>query len=166
VGLSVGASSWPCCFVNWVLPIACGKFARISRFRRHLGVSIAPSRSTLAYANRHRPWKLYQTVFLELLARCQEVAHNGRRKFRFKNKLLSLDATVIDLCSTLYDWAKFRRTKGAMKLHLLRDHDGYLPRFAVITDGNTHELKVVRKLRWEETWWCSTVATSTSGSWS
>jgi Transposase DDE domain len=92
---------------------------------------------------------LYQTVFLELLARCQEVAHNGRRKFRFKNKLLSLDATVIDLCSTLYDWAKFRRTKGAMKLHLLRDHDGYLPRFAVITDGNTHELKVVRKLRWE-----------------
>jgi Domain of unknown function (DUF4372)/Transposase DDE domain len=116
---------------------------------KHLGVPIAPSRSTLAYANRHRPWQLYQTVFLELLARCQEVAHNGRRRFRFKNKLLSLDATVIDLCATLYDWAKFRRTKGAIKLHLLLDHDGYLPRFAVITDGKTHELKVARKLRWE-----------------
>ena len=116
---------------------------------KHLGVPRAPSRSTLAYANQHRPWQLYQTVFLELLERCQRVAHSGRRKFRFKNKLLSLDATVIDLCASLYDWAKFRRTKGAIKLHLLLDHDGYLPRFAVITDGKTHELKVARKLRWE-----------------
>jgi Transposase DDE domain/Domain of unknown function (DUF4372) len=116
---------------------------------KHLGVPTAPSRSTLAYANQHRPWQLYQTVFLELLARCQELADSGRRKFRFKNKLLSLDATVIDLCATLDDWAKFRRTKGAIKLHLLLDHDGYLPRFAVITNGKTHELKVARKLRWE-----------------
>ena len=116
---------------------------------KHLGVPTAPSRSTLAYANQHRPWQLYQTVFLELLNRCQALAHSGKRKFRFKNKLLSLDATVIDLCATLYDWAKFRRTKGAIKLHLLLDHDGYLPRFAVITDGKTHELNVARKLRWE-----------------
>jgi hypothetical protein len=116
---------------------------------KHLGLPTAPSRSTLAYANQHRPWQLYQTVFLELLTRCQELAHSGRRKLRFKNKLLSLDATVIDLCATLYDWARFRRTKGAIKLHLLLDHDGYLPRFAVITDGKTHELKVARKLRWE-----------------
>ena len=56
---------------------------------------------------------------------------------------------MIDLCATLYDWAKFRRTKGAIKLHLLLDHDGYLPRFAVITEGKTHELNVARKLRWE-----------------
>jgi len=116
---------------------------------KHLGVPTAPSRSTLAYANQHRPWQLYQTVFLELLGRCEEQARSGRRKFRFKNKLLSLDATVIDLCATLYDWAKFRRTKGAIKLHLLLDQDGYLPRFAVITEGKTHELKVARKLRWE-----------------
>src|SRR6266404_2312109 len=81
---------------------------------KHLGVPTAPSRSTLAYANQHRPWQLYQTVFLELLDRCQRVAHSGRRKFRFKDKLLSLDATVIDLCARLYDWAKFRRTKGAI----------------------------------------------------
>ena len=51
----------------------------------------------------------------------------GRRKFRFKNKLVSLDSTVIDLCATLFDWAKFRRTKGAGKLYCLLDHDGYLP---------------------------------------
>jgi uncharacterized protein DUF4372 len=116
---------------------------------KHLGVPTAPSRSTLAYANQHRPWQLYQAVFLELLNRCQALAQSGRRKFRFKNKLLSLDATVIDLCATLYDWAKFRRTQGAIKLHPLLDHDGYLPRFAVITDDKTHELNVARKLRWE-----------------
>src|SRR6266849_7059482 len=91
----------------------------------HLGIT-APARSTLAYANEHRPWQLYRAVFQDLLARCQSVAR-GRQRFRFKNKLVSLDSTVIDLCATLFDWAKFRRTKGAVKLHLLLDHDGYLP---------------------------------------
>lgn len=62
---------------------------------KHLGIPTAPSRSTLAYANQHRPWELYQTVFLGLLNRCEEAARSGRRKFRFQNKLLSLDATVI-----------------------------------------------------------------------
>jgi len=123
---------------------------------KHLGVPTAPSRSTLAYANQHRPWQLYQTVFLEVLDRCEGRARSRRRKFRFKNKLLSLDATVIDLCASLYDWAKFRPTKGAIKLHLLLDHDGYLPRFAVISDGKVHELKVARKL----------ATTTTSGLWS
>ena len=59
----------------------------------------------------------------------------GRRKFRFKNKLFSLDASVIELCASLFDWATFRQTKGAVKLHLLLDHDGYLPVFAHITEG-------------------------------
>ena len=87
---------------------------------RHLGVPQAPNRSTLAYANQHRPWQLYQTVFHQLLARCQSLAAATQsRKFRFKNKLVSLDATVIDLCATVYDWAKYKRTKGAVKLHLL-----------------------------------------------
>ncbi|HEY6351633.1 MAG TPA: hypothetical protein VI636_19705 [Candidatus Angelobacter sp.] len=85
-------------------------------------VATAPKRSTLAYANQHRPWELYQTVFGQLLTRCQQLAAAGKRKFRFKNKLLSLDATVIDLRLALYDWAQFRRTKGAIKLHLLLDH--------------------------------------------
>src|SRR5712664_2081569 len=60
----------------------------------HLGIT-APSRSTLAYANAHRPWQLYEQVFQQLLGRCREVA--GSHRFRFKNKLLSMDATVIDL---------------------------------------------------------------------
>jgi hypothetical protein len=114
---------------------------------KHLGLPAAPKRSTLAYANQHRPWQLYQTVFGQLLARCQQLASEGKRKFRFKNKLVSLDATVIDLCLSLYDWAQFRRTKGAIKLHLLLDHDGYLPSFACVTEGKVHEIRVARQLR-------------------
>ena len=90
----------------------------------HLGISDAPKRSTLAYANAHRPWQLYQTVFDHPLDRCRSLTP-GRRKFRFKNKLYSLDATVIDLSLSMFDWAKFRQTKGAVKLHLLLDHEGY-----------------------------------------
>jgi hypothetical protein len=65
----------------------------------------------------------------------------GRQKFRFKNKLVSLDSTVIDLCATLFDWAKFRRTKGAVKLHCLLDHDGYLPSVVVITEGKRYDVR-------------------------
>jgi hypothetical protein len=126
----------------------CGGLASCEGKLSHLGIE-APSRSTLAYANEHRPWQLYRAVFQELLARCQWAAHGKKKKFRFKNKLVSLDSTVIDLCATLFDWAKFRRTKGAVKLHLLLDHDGYLPSFVVITDGKQHDVKVARKLRFE-----------------
>src|SRR5437899_12751518 len=68
-------------------------------------------------------------------------------KFRFKNKLVSLDGSIIDLSVSMFDWAKFRRTKGAIKLHLLLDHDGYLPSFGVVTEGKTSEIKVARTLR-------------------
>ena len=73
----------------------------------------------------------------------------GKKKFRFKNKLVSLDSTTIDLCLSMYDWAKFRRAKGAVKLHLVLDHDGYLPCFAHITDGKCHDVKVAHTLRFE-----------------
>src|SRR5437660_7523278 len=79
---------------------------------KHLGLSEAPAKSTLAYANQHRPWELYQTVFFQLLERCRAQASARQSKFRFKNKLVSLEASVIDLCLELYDWAQFRRTKG------------------------------------------------------
>jgi len=122
----------------------CGGLACAEGKLSHLGIT-APKRTTLAYANEHRPWQLYQTLFFQLLARCQAVAQ-GRRKFRFKNPLLSLDASVIDLCASVFDWATFRRTKGAVKLHLLLDHDGYLPCYAVITEGRRHEVTVARTL--------------------
>lgn len=116
---------------------------------RHLGLPEAPARSTLAYANSQRPWQLYETVFHGLLAHCQKrlgVAKAGS-KLGLPGKLLSLDATVIELCAAVFDWAKFRTTKGAVKLHLLLDHDGYLPCYAVITEGRVHEIQVARKLR-------------------
>jgi hypothetical protein len=125
----------------------CGGLRSSEGKLKHLGIQ-APSRSTLAYANEHRPWQLYRAVFQELLARCQAQV-TGRRRFRFKNKLVSLDSTVIDLCATLFDWAKFRRTKGAIKLHCLLDHDGYLPSVVVITEGNRHDVRVARTLRFE-----------------
>ncbi len=114
---------------------------------KHLGLSEAPAKSTLAYANQHRPWELYQTLFFQLLKRCQAQASPPQVKFRFKNKLVSVDASIIDLCLQLYDWAQFRRTKGAVEMHLLLDHGGYLPSFAVLTDGKTHEIRVARQLQ-------------------
>src|SRR3979490_1951797 len=121
----------------------CGGLACCEGQLKHLGVPVAPKRSTLAYANEHRPWQLYQR------GKCQKVvaSQGGRKKFRFKNKLMSLDGSIIDLSVSMFDWAKFRRTKGAIKLHLLLDHDGYLPSFAVVTEGNRSEIKVARSLR-------------------
>lgn len=128
----------------------CGGLAASEGKLKHLGLPAAPARSTLGYANEHRPWQLYQTVFQQLLEKCQQVVASApgkkKRKFRFKNRLLSLDATVIALCVSAFDWAQFRRTKGAVKLHLLLDHDGHLPSFAVVTEGKLHEVQVARQL--------------------
>lgn len=124
----------------------CGGLESCEGKLNHLAMTEAPSRSTLAYANAHRPWELFQGVFYQLLARCQPLAE-GKRKFRFKNKLVSLDSTVIDLCATLFDWAKFQRTKGAVKLHLLLDHDGYLPSLVVVTEGRCHDVRIARELK-------------------
>jgi Transposase DDE domain/Domain of unknown function (DUF4372) len=123
----------------------CGGLAACEGKLRHLGVDQSPKRSTLAYANEHRPWQLYQKVFEQLLEKCQREVR-GRKKFRFKNKLLSLDGSVIDLSASMYDWAKFRRTKGGVKLHLLLDHDGYLPKYAVIEPAIKAEIQVARKM--------------------
>ena len=111
---------------------------------RHLGVKAAPNKSTLSYANAHRPWQLFQDLFYETLQWCQRAAPGKIKKFRFKNKLLSLDSSTISLCLSLFPWAKFRRTKGAVKLHLLLDHDGYLPSFAHITDGKKADVNIAR----------------------
>lgn len=118
----------------------------------HLGIEALP-RSSLSYANAHRPWQLYERTFHLLLGRFQaQLAMGGgkrKQKFRFKNKLVSLDSSVIDLCLKMYDWAKFRTTKGAIKLHLLLDHDGYLPSFCVITTGKVHDVTVARTLKFQ-----------------
>jgi hypothetical protein len=112
----------------------------------HLGMRKAPPKSTLAYANRQRPWELYMNTFFLLLDLARAESPGKKKKFRFKNKLLSMDSTTIDLCLSLFPWAEFRQTKGAVKLHMLLDHDGYLPAFAVITDGRTHEIPIAHQM--------------------
>jgi hypothetical protein len=111
---------------------------------RHLGMEQAPKRSTLSYANANRPWEMFRDLFYNTLSLCRNHGP-GKHKFRFKNKLLSLDSTTISLCLSLFPWAKFRRTKGAVKLHLLLDHDGYLPTYALITNGKKHDVTMARK---------------------
>src|SRR5690606_11604424 len=111
---------------------------------RHLGLSEPPARSTLSYANRVRPAALYEEVFQQVLTRCMTTTLG--HKFRFKHRLLSLDSTVIELCASMFDWARFRCAKGAVKLHLLLDHDGYLPVFAHITEGAVADVTVAHQL--------------------
>src|SRR3990167_5107478 len=107
-----------------------------SKHLYHLGIKPI-HRSTLAYANEHRPHELFKKIFEAMLSKCQPLA--PKHKFRFKNPVNSIDATVIDLCLSLYDWAKFRTTKGAVKLHVKLNHAGYLPTFMVMTEGKVHE---------------------------
>jgi hypothetical protein len=123
----------------------CGGLATVTGKLSHVGLRRAPKKSTLSLANAHRPHEIYQDLFASVHGLCA-TAWRGKRPFRFKNKLYSLDSTVIDLCATLFPWAKFRQTKGAVKVHLLLDHDGYLPVFAHITDGKTHDVRPARAL--------------------
>ncbi len=113
---------------------------------QHLGIDRAPSRSTLAYANEHRPWQIYQEVFQQLLTVCQSDAKSLKRRFRFQHPLLSLDSTLISVCVSMFDWAKYVQTKGAVKLHLVLNHQGYLPQYAVISDGKTADVKVAQQM--------------------
>lgn len=103
----------------------------------HLGMK-PTSRATLARVNEKQPASLYQTVFFELLKKCQMVSPG--HQFSFKNKLYLLDTTTVDLCLSVFPWAKFRKRKGAIKLHMGIDADGYLPTFMDMTDGKIHEV--------------------------
>lgn len=122
----------------------CGGLACCLGKLKHLAMTTAPNKSTLSYANSHRPWQMFQDLFYETLDFCRQVA--PVKKFRFKNKLLSLDASTISLCLSMFPWAKFRWTKGAVKLHLLLDHDGYLPTYAYIENAKKHDVTIARKV--------------------
>lgn len=109
----------------------------------HLGVKPV-ARSTFADANHQRPASFFEALFGLMYRRCQPLA--PKHKFRFKNKLFSLDATVVSLCLTLFPWAAFRRTKGGIKLHTLLDHDGYLPAFVAVSPAREPDIKKARSL--------------------
>jgi putative transposase len=109
----------------------------------HLG-SAKLSRSNLSRINEDKPYTLYEALFGQLLSRCQGKAPG--HDFRFKNPLYSLDASTIDLCLSVFPWADFRTTKGAIKLHVGLNHAGYLPEFVTVTDGKTHDVTIGRTL--------------------
>lgn len=109
----------------------------------HLGCAKL-TRSNLARMNESKPYSLYEALFGKLLQQCQHLTPG--HQFRFKNPLYSLDASTIDLCLSVFPWADFRSTKGAIKLHVGLNHSGYLPEFAVITDGKTSDIEVGRTL--------------------
>lgn len=115
----------------------------------HLGLGDAPSRSTLSYANEHRPAALYQDLFWTALDRFRQQGSIGglrKSRFRFKNRLLSFDSTTISLCLSLFPWAKYRQAKGGAKIHVLLDHDDYMPVFVHISEAKPHDLKAAKLL--------------------
>lgn len=110
----------------------------------HLGSSLI-SRSNLSRINEGKPYALYEALFGKLLTRCQR--HTPGHSFRFNNPLYSLDASTIDLCLSVFPWADFRTTKGAIKLHVGLNHDGFIPEFINITDGKVADVTIGRILR-------------------
>ena len=108
----------------------------------HLGLKKI-RRSTLAEANNKRPHKIFEELFYKMLGRCQSI--NPKHKFRFKNPLHSLDATFIQLCLTSFPWAKYSKTKGAIKLHYGFDHSGDIPNFLVVTNAKKHDSTITKK---------------------
>jgi putative transposase len=110
----------------------------------HLG-SAKLSRSNLSRINEDKPYALYEALFGKLLSRCQGKAPG--HDFRFQNPLYSLDASTIDLCLSVFPWADFRTTKGAIKLHVGLNHEGYLPEFITVTEGKIHDVTIGRTLK-------------------
>lgn len=127
----------------------CGGLACCLGKLKHLGIAKGPSRSTLSYANRHRPAAFYESLFWMLLEQFRasgKIGGERKKKFRFKNKLLSFDSTTISLCLNLFPWASFRRAKGGVKVHVLLDHDDYMPRYIHITEARKHDKTIAHLL--------------------
>lgn len=104
----------------------------------HLGImQKVPQKSSLSYINQHRSWRVFSEFFYKMLEEIERECNFGKKRFKvkLKKKIYALDSTVISLCLSLYDWAKYRTKKGAVKLHTLLDYDGCLPVYVNVTDG-------------------------------
>ena len=107
----------------------------------HLGVEKAPSKSSVSYQNKNRDWELFRAYYYDLLKSLGQQPGFKQVKFKIKSKIFFLDSTTISLCLSLFDWAKYKRAKGAIKMHTLLDFDGNLPAYVNITDGKTADNK-------------------------
>lgn len=115
----------------------------------HLGIRSKVSRSTLADANDKRDWRIYQDFAMVLIKEARTLYSKDKLSVRLKRAAYALDSTTIDLCLSLFPWAKFRRTKAAVKLHTLLDLRGSMPSVIVITCGNLHDVKILDVLIFE-----------------
>ena len=115
----------------------------ISGNLNHLGIQgKCPSRSSLSYINEHRDWRMFREFYFELYEELQKKGYFRRKKFKkIKRKIYMLDSTVISLCLKVFDWAKYRQEKGAVKLHTLLDYDGCLPSYLFMTEGKQADVK-------------------------
>jgi hypothetical protein len=113
----------------------------------HLGARVA-QRSTLSDANNHRTHEIYQDLFFELSSRVSSLA--PKYKLKLTRKLYILDSTFIELCLSVFPWARFRKAKGAVKIHTLMQADGSLPRFVVISDRKRHDAPVAKRMVFPE----------------
>ncbi len=107
----------------------------------HMGIEKAPSKSSISYQNKNRNWELFRDYYYQLLGYLGQQAKFKQVKFRIKSKIYFLDATTISLCLSIFDWAKYKTAKGAVKMHTLLDFDGNLPSYVNITDGKTADNK-------------------------
>ena len=107
----------------------------------HLGISNAPSKSTISYQNKNRTHELFKAYYFHLFESLGQHPKFKQVKFRIKTKIFLLDSTTISLCLSIFDWAKYKTAKGAVKMHTLLDFDGNLPAYVNITDGKTADNK-------------------------
>jgi hypothetical protein len=107
----------------------------------HLGIERAPSKSSISYQNKYRNHELFKEYYFQLLESLGQHPKFKQVKFRIKSKIFLLDSTTISLCLSLFDWAKYKTAKGAVKMHTLLDFDGNLPAYVNITDGKTADNK-------------------------
>ena len=113
----------------------------------HLGImKKTPRKSSLSYINQHRSWEIFRDYYLELYNDLINRSSFKNKKFRLKRKIYLLDSTLISLCLKVYDWARYTRAKGAIKLHVLLDYDGLLPSYVYLSDGKKSDLRAAREV--------------------
>lgn len=112
----------------------------------HLGISRPPCKSSISYINEHRDYGLFKEYYFLMLDQLSSEAGFKQNKFRIKSKIYLMDATTITVCLSIFDWAKYRKSKGAIKLHTVLDFDGCLPIYVNMSDGNKHEIEDAKQL--------------------
>jgi hypothetical protein len=115
----------------------------------HLGIRGGIARSTLADANETRDWRIYQDLALSLIQPARKLYAQDSFGVELMHTVYALDSTTIDLCLALFPWARFRQTKGAVKLHTLLDLRGSIPSFIHISDGKLHDVNILDQIAFE-----------------